>query len=112
MTLNQHPKLFETSSPLGKYENGAFVFWARVTPKSRKEEIGGFVTDSKDQVMLKIRVTEPPEHNKANLAVIALLSQFFKVPKSKITIVAGLSTPIKKISISEFTKKEADAFLG
>lgn len=112
MTLNLHPKLFVTPSPLGKDENGSFAFWARVNPKSRKEEIGGFVTDSKGQVMLKILVTEPPEDNKANLAVIALISQFFKVPKSKITIVAGLTTRIKKINISEFTKKQADAFLG
>ena len=112
MSTGNHPKLFETSTPLGKDEGQDFIFWVRVTPKSRITEVGKLIADAHGEVRLKINVSAPPEGNKANEAVIELLSDFFKVSKSKVIIVSGQTGRIKKIRISDFSKKEADSFLG
>ena len=41
----------------------------------------------------------PPTENKANKAVIELLSEYLKVPKSKIVIVTGLKSKRKIIDV-------------
>jgi len=49
---------------------------------------------------LKVYITTAPENGKANIAVIKLLSQHYKVPKSSIEIIAGQTARIKIISIN------------
>ncbi|MHA1827224.1 MAG: DUF167 domain-containing protein [Candidatus Heimdallarchaeaceae archaeon] len=46
---------------------------------------------------IEVFVKEPPEKSKANKAVIKLLSQFFKISSSKLTIVRGTTSKIKVI---------------
>lgn len=41
----------------------------------------------------------PPTENKANKAVIELLSEYFNIPKSKISIVSGLKSKRKIIDL-------------
>jgi len=48
-----------------------------------------------------VKTTVAPEKGKANKAVIFLLSKYFKIPKSNISIIKGLSKKIKIIKISE-----------
>jgi uncharacterized protein YggU (UPF0235/DUF167 family) len=52
---------------------------------SATSEIAGEVADG----TLKIRIAAPPEHGRANAALVALLSQRFNVARSAITIVSG-----------------------
>lgn len=42
----------------------------------------------------------PARENKANLAVISLLSDYLNIPKSKITIIKGLKSRKKKFKIN------------
>jgi len=44
-------------------------------------------------------VKEPPVENKANQAVIRVLSDYFKVPKSQISILSGLKSKQKVVQI-------------
>ena len=46
-------------------------------------------------------VKEPPVENKANQAVIRVLADYFKVPKSQISILAGLKSKQKVIQIKD-----------
>jgi uncharacterized protein (TIGR00251 family) len=65
----------------------------RVVPNSRVEEV---VSDGDNFVA---RVKEPPREGKANRAAIGLLAEHFKVPRSSIRIVSGLSSRNKIIEV-------------
>lgn len=65
----------------------------RVKPKSREEKIEK--TDNGYTVYIK----EQPIENRANIALIKLLSKYFNVPKSKINILAGIKSKNKIIEI-------------
>lgn len=65
----------------------------RVKPKSKEEKIEK--TDNGYTVYIK----EQPIENRANIALIKLLSKYFNVPKSKINILAGIKSRNKIIEI-------------
>ena len=56
----------------------------KVFPNSKKEEI---IKKSEDS--FEIRVKEKPERGEANREVVRVLSSYFKIPESKITLVKG-----------------------
>ncbi len=56
----------------------------------------------KDGDPLRIYVNQPPEDGRANDAVIKLLAEHFKIPKSKIKILKGEKSREKIIEIYEF----------
>lgn len=49
---------------------------------------------------LKASVTAPPEDGKANDAVIALLSQEWRLPKSAFTVIKGATARNKTLSVT------------
>lgn len=55
------------------------------------EEIG------KNQFLVKVKA--PPKENKANMELIETLSEYFKIPKSQITILTGLKSSRKVVNI-------------
>ena len=66
----------------------------RVQPRARRTALamaGG---------ALKASVTAPPEDGKANDAVIALLSQEWRLPKSAFAVIKGATTRAKTIGVS------------
>jgi uncharacterized protein (TIGR00251 family) len=65
----------------------------RVHPRARRAALamGGGA--------LKASVTAPPEDGKANEAVIALLSQKWRLPKSAFAIIKGAATRDKTIGV-------------
>ena len=77
-------------SPLALAPEGLRLF-VRLQPKARRERIEGIVAEPNGRVALKVAVTAPPEDGKANAALIALLGKSWRLPKSAITIVGGLS---------------------
>ena len=50
---------------------------------------------------LKVYVTTAPEDGKANGAVIKLLSKYYKIPKSRIVIIKGITARDKTILIQD-----------
>ena len=66
---------------------------ALVKPNARQNKIeqmeNGYVIWTK----------EPPFQDKANKAVIELVSEYFNIPKSKISIVSGLKSKRKIIDL-------------
>jgi len=67
----------------------------KVIPNSKKDNI------IKEDNILKIHVTAQAVDNKANKSLIALLSEFLKVKKSKIKIIKGQKSRLKIIEISD-----------
>ena len=66
----------------------------RVQPRARRT-----VLELTAQGGLKVAVTAPPEDGKANEAVIALLAQSWRLPKSAFEVVQGATARNKTIGI-------------
>jgi len=66
----------------------------RVKPNARKEEIKKL----NDNAFI-LSVKEPAKEDKANQAIIKLLSEYFGVPKSSISIIKGQTSKNKIIQI-------------
>lgn len=69
----------------------------RVTPRAKKTEITETLADG----TLKIKLKSPPVDGKANEELIKFLSEYFSVPKNKITILKGEKGRNKKIEIND-----------
>lgn len=87
-----------------KTENG-IILSIRLTPNASKDEVTGYSDE-----YVKIRVSAPPNENKANKKLLIFTSQFFDVPKSSVTIVSGDKSRLKKVLINnideEFLKQK------
>lgn len=64
----------------------------KVIPRAKKETV-------KNGEPLRVYVNQPPEDGRANDAVIELLSEHFKIPKSKIKILKGEKNRDKTIEL-------------
>ncbi len=89
--------LLEDIPPFAQKNEQGFSFWVKVTPKSSKNRIGELIETAMDKKMLKVYVTSVPENNQANIAVIEILSEYLRKPKSKIQIISGHTTREKRI---------------
>jgi uncharacterized protein (TIGR00251 family) len=74
------------------------IFLVRVQPRAAKSGIRE-VVDGK----LKLRLTSPPVEGAANEDCILLLADFFKVPRSRVSILHGKRSREKKIKIEGVT---------
>ncbi|HEY6980477.1 DUF167 domain-containing protein [Reyranella sp.] len=66
----------------------------RVQPRARRTalEISGDV--------LKAAVTAPPENGKANAALVALLTESWRLPKSSFAVIKGATSRDKTVSVA------------
>lgn len=71
----------------------------KVKPKSRQDKV------EKTNDGYVVHVKEPPVKNKGNRALIKLLSKYFNVPKSQITILSGGKSRQKIVEIKNFSRK-------
>jgi uncharacterized protein (TIGR00251 family) len=80
----------------------------RVTPRASRTAIQGPMDGPEGRQLLKVAVTAVPEDGKANEAVLKLLSKAWRLPKSTLTIVAGLTDRSKVVAVAG----EADALMA
>jgi uncharacterized protein (TIGR00251 family) len=66
----------------------------KVVPKASRNRVVGWVGER-----LKVQVTAPPERGKANDAVIELLAETLGLPRARIRIVSGETSPLKTVEI-------------
>ena len=71
------------------------TFPVKIHPKAKRERISGVLGDA-----LKLEITAPPIDGRANEVCISFFSKFLKVPRSSITIAAGLRSRNKVIRIT------------
>lgn len=67
----------------------------KVHPKAKRERISGVIGD-----VIKLELAAPPVEGRANEACIRFFADFLKVPRSSITIAAGISSRNKVVRIS------------
>lgn len=71
------------------------IIQVRVIPKAKFNRIQELADNS-----LKIHITQPPENNKANKAVIAILKRYYGLKKNQISIIQGERSQNKLIEIN------------
>lgn len=70
------------------------IYEIRVTPNAKIQKIEPYNTG------LKVWVNAPAIEGKANALLVALLSDYFNVKKSQITILSGSSGRNKRIQVN------------
>jgi len=83
------------------------TFAVKVHPRAKKNAITGEVGDA-----LKLALTAPPVDGKANQACIDLFAKLLKVPRSSVTIAAGLTSRTKAIRVAGITAQQVRERLG
>jgi uncharacterized protein (TIGR00251 family) len=80
--------------------NGA-TFAVKVHPRAKKNAITGEVGGA-----LKLSLTAPPADGKANQACIEFFAELLKVPRSSVTIAAGLTSRNKVIRVAGLSAED------
>lgn len=70
------------------------IIRAKITPNAKKPEI-----TQVDGNKYKIKVDAPASDGKANARLIEILSDYFKIPKSSVSIVKGHRSKNKLVDI-------------
>lgn len=71
----------------------------RLTPKASRDAIQGLAEDADGGVVLRCTVTAVPENGKANAALVKMLAKAWKLPRTSLEVVAGLTDRRKTILI-------------
>lgn len=79
----------------------AFFVVIKVTPNASKNEIVGW---NEDQLRLRIRGV--PEKGQVNNELIAYLAKLLGVSKTKIQIISGSTSRLKRLKIEGITQEE------
>ena len=69
----------------------------KVIPKSSKTELVGYLPDG----TWKVKVAAAPEKGRANRALCQFLAEKLGVAKSRVRIVAGQTSHLKRIHVEE-----------
>lgn len=69
------------------------IFNIRVTPHAKQNKV------VENDGVLRVYTTVAPENGHANNAVVELLAEYFDVPKSRITILKGLTGRNKVVTV-------------
>jgi len=83
------------------------TFAVRVHPRAKKDAITGELGDA-----LKVALTAPPVEGKATDACIAFFAKLLKVPRSSVSIAAGLTSRNKVVRVAGLSAEEVRARLG
>ena len=82
------------------------TFQVKVQSRAKKDAITGEVGEA-----LKLSITAPPIEGRANEACIAFFAALLNVPRSSVTIAAGLSSRNKLIRVAGTTASQLRAKL-
>jgi hypothetical protein len=75
----------------------------RLTPRARKDEVGGVIDAGDGRRALSIRLAAPPVDGAANQALIAFLARILGIPKSAVSIASGEKSRLKIVSLAGAT---------
>lgn len=70
----------------------------KVVPNSSHDKVIGYTDE-----FLKIKITAPANENKANKHIVEYLSDIFNIPKSKITLISGEKSKLKRIMLENIS---------
>lgn len=79
---------------------GGVTLLVRLQPNASTNRITGTFENESGDSLLKAMVTATPEKGKANAALIKLLSKDWRIPKSDISVIKGMTERRKVIHIA------------
>ena len=82
------------------------VFTVKVVPSSSRTAIAGTLGP-----MLKVKVAAAPEKGKANQCLIAFLAKKLGIKKQAVTIISGLTNPVKQVQAAGVNTEDIVAAL-
>lgn len=74
--------------------DGGVVFAAKIVPGSSKTAVCGLLDG-----MIKFKISAPAQKGKANQSLIELLAKQVGVKRNAISIISGLTTPVKHVHV-------------
>ena len=83
-----------------KSSDGGVVFTVKVIPSASRTVIAELLDG-----MLKVKASSPPEHGRANRSLIEFIAKKLGVKKNDISIVSGLTSPVKRLSVSNISEQ-------
>lgn len=86
---------------------GRILLKVWLQPKASRDAVVGVYDDA-----LKIKVTSPPVEGQANAQLVAALSKWLSIPKSKINLRSGQTGRRKALEISGLSIEEIQQRLG
>ena len=89
----------DTSLPFTISTDGARLT-VRLTPRAKRDALGGLVDAGDGRMALSVRLAAPPVEGAANRALIAFLADRLGVPKSAISIDSGEKSRLKIVRIA------------
>ena len=72
----------------------------RLSPRAKTNRLLNVVTMAEGRCAIKASVTAPPRDGRANEALLQLLSQAWRLPRSSLAVVAGAAARDKTVSIT------------
>lgn len=72
----------------------------KLTPNASIDRLLGIAADVDGTLVLRAQVTAVPEDGKANAALIALLAKRWRLPKSTISVVRGVTSRRKLVAVA------------
>ena len=79
---------------------GGVSLTVRLTPKGGRNAIDGIEIMSDNRAVLKIRVRAAPSEGEANEALCRMIAKAVGVPPRDVTLMAGASARIKRLTIA------------
>ena len=87
-----------TDAPWSVQPDGLIVT-VRLTPKGGRDAIDGIETLSDGHTVLKVRVRAAPMEGEANAALARVLGKALGVPPTRVAIVGGATSRIKRVKV-------------
>lgn len=87
-----------------KDKNGFTLLLIKAKPNAKHSNVVGLVdinTNYPVTKALEVSINEKPDDNKANIALIELLSDELKIPKSHLELKSGATSRIKVLKITQ-----------
>ena len=100
-----------SSIPFKLETDGSARLAVRVTPRAKRNELGGVVDSGGGRIALSIRLAAPPVEGAANRALIDFLAQRLDVSRSSIRLISGETSRLKILSIDAASEEALRALL-
>lgn len=84
-----------------KKSQDGIILTIKLTPNASKDEITGYTEE-----YIKVRISAPPNKNKANKKLISFLSDWLGTAKSNIALTGGDKSRLKKILIKNIKPED------
>lgn len=101
MTVPSDRPTKERLAALVQAHAGGSCLFVRVQPRSKRRELAGLQADD-----LKIHLTSAPVEDRANRELVEFLSECLRVPKSHVTVKAGMHSRRKRVMVMGLTPAE------